>query len=92
MWTIVAGRGEAGWKIQHEHAILHRVAGIAPVPRPSHPTPPMPTAEDKRTSFEREALPHIDTVYRVALRLAGDVSRAEDLVQDTMLKAFRSWH
>ncbi len=42
-------------------------------------------------SFEREALPHLDTVYRVALRLSGDPSRAEDLVQDTMLKAFRAW-
>ncbi|MBI4420321.1 MAG: sigma-70 family RNA polymerase sigma factor [Gemmatimonadetes bacterium] len=50
------------------------------------------TADDKRTAFEREALPHLDTVYRVALRLTGDVARAEDLVQDTMLKAFRSWH
>ena len=26
------------------------------------------------------------------LRLAGDESQAEDLVQDTMLKAFRAWH
>ncbi len=43
------------------------------------------------TSFEREALPHLDTLYRVALRLGGDESRAEDLVQDTMLKAFRAW-
>ncbi len=43
------------------------------------------------TSFEREALPHLDTLYRVALRLGGDESRAEDLVQETMLKAFRSW-
>ncbi len=41
--------------------------------------------------FEREALPHLDSVYRVALRLTGDPSRAEDLVQDTMLKAFRAW-
>lgn len=42
-------------------------------------------------SFEREALPHLDTLYRVALRLSGDESRAEDLVQETMLKAFRAW-
>jgi RNA polymerase sigma-70 factor (ECF subfamily) len=42
-------------------------------------------------SFEREALAHLDTVYRVARRLAGNVSEAEDLTQDTMLKAFRAW-
>src|SRR3954470_8569545 len=50
------------------------------------------TAEAKRTAFEREALPHLDTVYRVALRFTGEPARAHDLVQDTMLKAFRSWH
>ena len=42
-------------------------------------------------SFDDEALPHLDALYRVALRLTGDAARAEDLVQDTMLKAYRSW-
>lgn len=46
----------------------------------------------KRKAFEEEALPHLDAVYRVALRLAGDESQADDLTQETMLKAFRSWH
>lgn len=41
--------------------------------------------------FEDEALPHLDTLYRVALRLTGDSSAAEDLVQDTMLRALRGW-
>jgi RNA polymerase sigma-70 factor (ECF subfamily) len=43
-------------------------------------------------SFDQEALPHLDALYRVALRLTADPSQAEDLVQDTMLKAYRSWH
>jgi RNA polymerase sigma-70 factor (ECF subfamily) len=41
--------------------------------------------------FEAEALPHLDTLYRVALRLTGEPAAAEDLVQDTMLRALRAW-
>src|SRR5689334_2707318 len=42
-------------------------------------------------AFDAEALPHLDALYRVALRLTGETAAAEDLVQDTMLKAYRSW-
>jgi RNA polymerase sigma-70 factor (ECF subfamily) len=51
-----------------------------------------PEPDDKRRAFEEEAIPHLDTVYRVAVRLAGDEAQADDLTQETMLKAFRSWH
>ena len=44
-----------------------------------------------REGFEREALVHLDAVYRTALRLSGNPTEAEDLAQETMLKAFRSW-
>jgi RNA polymerase sigma-70 factor (ECF subfamily) len=54
--------------------------------------PRMTDTPGPASSFEREALPHLDTLYRVALRLGGEESRAQDLVQDTMLKAFRAWH
>ena len=43
------------------------------------------------TTFESNALPHLDTLYRVALRLTGEPAAAEDLVQDTMLRALRAW-
>lgn len=49
-------------------------------------------SEEKQRAFEAHALPHLDTVYRVALRLSGDETAAQDLTQETMLKAFRSWH
>jgi RNA polymerase sigma-70 factor, ECF subfamily len=41
-------------------------------------------------AFEAEMLPHLDAVYRFALRLTGSPSEAEDLVQDTYLRAFRA--
>jgi RNA polymerase sigma-70 factor (ECF subfamily) len=52
----------------------------------------VPAETDQRAEFESEALPHLDTVYRVALRLSGNEQQAEDLAQETMLKAYRSWH
>ncbi|MFQ5680147.1 MAG: sigma-70 family RNA polymerase sigma factor [Gemmatimonadota bacterium] len=49
--------------------------------------------ERKRREFETEALPHLDTLWEVALRLAqGDEPRAQDFLQEALLQAFRSWH
>src|SRR5438477_7697082 len=44
-----------------------------------------------RVRFEEEALGLADQVYRVARRLVGSREEAEDLVQDTYSRAFRSW-
>jgi RNA polymerase sigma-70 factor (ECF subfamily) len=52
----------------------------------------MSSNDEKRRDFETVALPHLDAVYRVALRLSSDPSHAEDLTQEAMLKAYRSWH
>jgi RNA polymerase sigma-70 factor (ECF subfamily) len=46
----------------------------------------------ERVRFEEEALELSDQVYRVARRLVGSREEAEDLVQDTYARAFRSWH
>jgi len=44
-----------------------------------------------RARFEDEALTFADQVYRVARRLVGSREEAEDLVQETYARAFRSW-
>lgn len=49
----------------------------------------MPLAGDN--SFEGLALPHIEAVYRIARRMARDEHEAEDLVQETYLKAQRAF-
>jgi RNA polymerase sigma-70 factor, ECF subfamily len=56
----------------------------------AQPPSPAPT-DQKRESFRKEALVHLDVLYRVALRLTGNRSDADDLVQETMLKAYRAW-
>ena len=51
----------------------------------------MGVTADGRAAFDQEILPNLDLLYRVALRYTRDSARAEDLVQDTLLKAYRSW-
>jgi RNA polymerase sigma-70 factor (ECF subfamily) len=44
-----------------------------------------------RVRFEEDALGLSDQVYRVARHLAGSREEADDLVQETYARAFRSW-
>jgi RNA polymerase sigma-70 factor (ECF subfamily) len=46
---------------------------------------------DRDSEFQREAVPHMDALYNYALRMTGDPNNADDLLQDTYLKAYRFW-
>ncbi len=55
---------------------------------------PALTAQERsarRAQFEREALQHLDALYSFALKLARGRDDAEDLVSDTLLRAFERW-
>ena len=45
-----------------------------------------------RESFEREVIPHLDSIYSMALRLARNPEDANDLLQETVLRAYRFFH
>src|SRR5919201_5342467 len=49
-----------------------------------------PTEDRQASPFELEALAFVDSLYRTALRLTRVPADAEDLVQETYLKAFRA--
>jgi RNA polymerase sigma-70 factor (ECF subfamily) len=54
-------------------------------------TPPPATDPVSRPpAFDTEALAFVDGLYRTAMRLTGRAADAEDLVQDTYVKAFRA--
>jgi RNA polymerase sigma-70 factor, ECF subfamily len=53
----------------------------------------VPTEQPTRQeAFERIAMPHLGSLLRVARRLTIQSASAEDLVQDTMLLAWRGFH
>jgi RNA polymerase sigma-70 factor (ECF subfamily) len=50
------------------------------------------TVEERRARFERDALPFLDQLYAAAMRMTRNPADAEDLVQETYVKAFAAFH
>jgi RNA polymerase sigma-70 factor (ECF subfamily) len=50
------------------------------------------TSEQRTARFERDALPFLDQLYAAAMRMTRNPSDAEDLVQETFVKAFAAFH
>ena len=63
---------------------------MSEITRDSEPRRLAAEARD-RVRFEEEALELADQVYRVARRLVSTREEAEDLMQETYARAFRSW-
>jgi RNA polymerase sigma-70 factor (ECF subfamily) len=50
------------------------------------------TDDERRQRFEDEVLPQLDRLYSAAMRYTRNPSDAEDLVQEAVAKAYRSYH
>src|SRR5437899_7663255 len=50
------------------------------------------TPEQRSARFERDALPFLDQLYSAAMRMTRNPADAEDLVQETFVKAFAAFH
>lgn len=58
-------------------------------PRKTTPQAPAPRNDGAADAFEREALSYLDALYRTGLRMTRSEADAEDLVQETYIRAFR---
>jgi RNA polymerase sigma-70 factor (ECF subfamily) len=47
---------------------------------------------ERQQEFQTEAVPHKDALYNYALKIARNSDDAQDLVQDTYYKAYKSYH
>ena len=66
-------------------AVDDRLDGAQPAGAPAE------TAEERAARFERDAMPLIDQLYGAALRMTRNPADAEDLVQETYLKAYSAF-
>jgi RNA polymerase sigma-70 factor (ECF subfamily) len=58
----------------------------------THRAPSAEAADDRAARFEAEALAYVDQLYSAALRMTRNPTDAEDLVQETIVKAFAAFH
>ena len=70
----------AGWMESAVHV------GAYSAERPTARTTPL------EADFESEALPHLNDIFRTAVRVLGDRDRAEDVSQEVYLQAWKSFH
>ncbi|WP_084472053.1 sigma-70 family RNA polymerase sigma factor [Haloglycomyces albus] len=74
---------------------VNSVVGSKASPRKEEPVTPSTTSEtieQQRARFEREAMPLLDQLYGAGLRMTRNPADAEDLVQETYLKAYAKFH
>jgi RNA polymerase sigma-70 factor, ECF subfamily len=64
----------------------------SPAPDTGRRAPADETPEERQRRFTESAIPLLDTIYAGALRLTRNPADAEDLVQETFLRAYNAFH
>lgn len=94
-WRMAASSAMMGWgKRSHPQTAGAPLNPVAVDAQPSGPMPSVSSGVDETefsARFEREAMPHLQDLYRTAVRVMGHRERAEDVVQETFLQAWRSF-
>jgi RNA polymerase sigma-70 factor, ECF subfamily len=85
---LILKRTDASGRSLPEAAAPEVQAAQAPQPRPAQLT----TMPDREARFESEVTPLISQLYPAALRMTRNPSDAEDLVQETLAKAYAAFH
>jgi RNA polymerase sigma-70 factor, ECF subfamily len=67
------------------------VEGSAVPSTETQPNPQAETEQERAERFERDAMPLLDQLYSAALRMTRNPADAEDLVQETYLKAYAAF-
>ena len=60
-------------------------------PLEHEPSPAAPSKDEVRALFEEQAIPFLDQLYGAALRMTRNPSDAQDLVQETFVKAYAAF-
>jgi RNA polymerase sigma-70 factor (ECF subfamily) len=77
--------------IENKHSKNNTAENTGALEQETAPTA-QPPANEVTEDFEKGVLAQLDSLYRTALRMTNNPQEAEDLVQETMLKAFRFAH
>lgn len=80
----------ANTKIELEHTLPEEITQTSEISEQTQANPDQSQAPTE--DFEAGVLAQLDSLYRTALRMTNNPQEAEDLVQETMLKAFRFAH
>ncbi|SDX96926.1 RNA polymerase, sigma subunit, ECF family [Micromonospora pattaloongensis] len=87
-----AARVDAGAATRSESTSPGFRVSSAGKSRGDEPLTQAESTEERRARFERDAMPFIDQLFAAGMRMTRNPADAEDLVQETYLKAYSAFH